>query len=61
MEQFTTLALTPDSFSPATLSVRLPTGSISDDQGVANPEVTEIIDFRPHRTRESDLFWFGGN
>ena len=49
------LILTPDSFTPNTLSITLAANSITDAQGVTNAEVTESIDFRPHRVRESDL------
>ena len=49
------LILTPDSFTPNTLSITLAANSITDAQGVTNAEVTETIDFRPHRVRESDL------
>ena len=49
------LILTPDSYTPNTLSITLAANSITDAQGVTNAEVTESIDFRPHRVRESDL------
>ena len=49
------LSFTPDSFTPANLSVTLPANSQSDAQGVQNPQVSKLIDFRPHRVRETDL------
>ena len=49
------LSFTPDSFTPANLSVTLPANSITDAQGVQNPQVSKLIDFRPHRVRETDL------
>ena len=49
------LVLNPDSFTPQSLSLTLSENSITDGQGVQNPEITKNIDFRPHRVRESDL------
>ena len=49
------LILTPSSFTPGNLSVTLTPNSITDNQGVQNPEVSRLIDFRPHRVRETDL------
>ena len=49
------LILTPDSYTPGILSIALSADSITDNQGVKNPEVSKLIDFRPHRVRESDL------
>ena len=49
------LTLTPDSYTPGILSLALSADSITDNQGVKNPEVSRFIDFRPHRVREPDL------
>ena len=48
------LILTPDSFTPNTLSITLAANSITDAQGDECGSHRDI-DFRPHRVRESDL------
>ena len=40
------LVLNPDSFTPQSLSLTLSENSITDGQGVQNPEITKNIDFR---------------
>ena len=49
------LILIPSSFTPGNLSVTLAPNSITDNLGVKNSEVSRLIDFRPHRVRETDL------
>jgi hypothetical protein len=56
------LVLSPNNFTPSTLTVGLAENSITDLQGVQNSEIAKFIEFRPHRVKESDLLlWWEFN